>query len=141
MEKWVVFASHWKLRKLLHMLLTMFCWAKLLLLKKVWEAFWVNPCLPGWFLACVILGCFVKFLDDPYYEPLLWFMIVRVVSCHSPLIIQSMTDLQKITKSWRGLNLGLQSDHLSDLFKEGRMYIITEQYSDAMYRLTYLACM
>jgi len=26
-------------------------------------------------LACVILGCFEKFLYDPYYEPLLWFMI------------------------------------------------------------------
>jgi len=26
-------------------------------------------------LACVILGCFEKFLDDPYYEPLPWFMI------------------------------------------------------------------
>jgi len=27
-------------------------------------------------LACVILECFVNFLDDPYYEPLPWFMIL-----------------------------------------------------------------
>jgi len=26
-------------------------------------------------LACVILGCFKKFLDDLYYEPLPWFMM------------------------------------------------------------------
>jgi len=44
MKKWVVFASHWKSRKPLLMLLTMFCWTELLL-KKVWEAFWANPCL------------------------------------------------------------------------------------------------
>jgi len=25
--------------------------------------------------VCVILGCFVNFLDDPYYEPLPWFMM------------------------------------------------------------------
>jgi len=75
MEKWVVFASYWKSRKLLLMLLTMFCWAEVLP-KKVWETFWANPCLQRWFLACVILECFVNFLDDPFYEPLPWFMIV-----------------------------------------------------------------
>jgi len=73
-EEWVVFASHWKSRKLLLVLLTMFCWTKVLP-KKVWEAFWANPCLPRQLLAYVILECFVNFLDDPYYEPLLWFMI------------------------------------------------------------------
>jgi len=51
------------------------CWTEVLS-KKVWEAFWANPFLPRWFLACVILECFVNFLDDPYYEPLLWFMIL-----------------------------------------------------------------
>jgi len=30
-------------------------------------------------LACVILGCFEKFLDDPYYEPLPWFMIGKIM--------------------------------------------------------------
>jgi len=39
----------------------------------------VNPCLPGWFLVCVILGCFENFLDHPYNEPLPWFMIVIVL--------------------------------------------------------------
>jgi len=65
MVKWVVFASHWKSRKLSFMLLTMFLlnWS---ITKKVWEAFWVNSCLPRWFSACVILGCFVNFLDDHY---------------------------------------------------------------------------
>jgi len=29
----------------------------------------------GWFLACVLLESFIKFLVDPYYEPLSWFMI------------------------------------------------------------------
>jgi len=32
---------------------------------KVWEAFWVNPCLPEWFLH-VILEYFVKFLLIKY---------------------------------------------------------------------------
>jgi len=68
MEKWVVFISHWKSRKLLFVLLTMFCWTEVLT-KKVWEAFLANPCLLKWFMVCVILECFVKFLDDPYYEP------------------------------------------------------------------------
>jgi len=27
-------------------------------------------------LACVILGCFVNFLENPYYEPLQLFMII-----------------------------------------------------------------
>jgi len=76
-EKWAVFASYWKSKKLLLMLLTMFCWTEVLS-KKVWEALWANPCLPRQFLACVILECFVKFLDDPYYEPLLWFMIIII---------------------------------------------------------------
>jgi len=57
-------AVHWKSRKLLLILLN---WTEVLQ-KKVWEAFWVNPCFSGWFLACAILGCFVNFLDDPYYE-------------------------------------------------------------------------
>jgi len=74
MEKWALFASHWKSRKLLLMLITMFCWT-VALPKKVWEAFWANPCLQRRFLACVILESFVNFLDDPYYEPLPWFMI------------------------------------------------------------------
>jgi len=25
---------------------------------------------------CIMLECFVNFLDDPYYEPLPWFMIL-----------------------------------------------------------------
>jgi len=31
--------------------------------------------LQGGFM-CVILECFVNFQDDPYYEPLLWFMMI-----------------------------------------------------------------
>jgi len=76
MEKWALFASCWKSRKRLFMLSTMFRWTEVLT-KKVWEAFWTNPCLPRWFLVCVILQCFVNFLDDPYYEPLPWFMITH----------------------------------------------------------------
>jgi len=34
-----------------------------------------NLNLLGWFLACVLLERFIKFPVDPYYEPLLWFMI------------------------------------------------------------------
>jgi len=30
--------------------------------------------------VCIILECFVNFLDDPYYEPLPWFMIVSFSS-------------------------------------------------------------
>jgi len=60
------------------MLLNMFRWTEVLL-KKVWEAFWVNCCLQRWFLECIILECFVNFLDDPYYEPLPWFMITILV--------------------------------------------------------------
>jgi len=26
---------------------------------------------------CILLECFVNFLDDPYYEPLPWFMIAQ----------------------------------------------------------------
>jgi len=44
--------------------------------KKVWKAFWAYPGLLRQFLECVILECFVNFLDDPYYESLLWFMIL-----------------------------------------------------------------
>jgi len=36
--------------------------------------------------VCIILECFVNFLDDPYYEPLLWFMIIMekwVIFCKS----------------------------------------------------------
>jgi len=29
----------------------------------------------GWFLVCILLESFIKFLVDPYYEPLSWFMI------------------------------------------------------------------
>jgi len=76
MEKWALFASCWKSRQRLFMLSTMFCWTEVLS-KKVWEAFWANLRLPRWVLACVILECFVNFLDDPYYEPLPWFMIMQ----------------------------------------------------------------
>ena len=31
----------------------------------------INPSL------CTLLGCFLKFPVDPYYEPLSWFMITR----------------------------------------------------------------
>jgi len=78
LEKWVaiVFVSHWKSRKpaVPLMPLTMFCWTEVYVIpKKVWEVFCANP-RGG--LACVILECFVNFLDDPYYnEPLPWFMI------------------------------------------------------------------
>jgi len=60
------------------MLLTMFCWTEILP-KKVWEAFWANPRLPRQFLVCVILERFVNFLDEPYYQPLLWFMIIIII--------------------------------------------------------------
>jgi len=70
MEKWVVFfkslkKENWKMHAFNNILLY---W------KKIWEAFWVNFCLPRWFLACIILGCFVNFLVYPYYELLLWFI-------------------------------------------------------------------
>jgi len=78
MEKKALFASHWKSRKQLSMLSTMFCWTEVLP-KKVWEAFCANPCLARWLLACIILEYFVDFLDDPYYESLLWFMISVLV--------------------------------------------------------------
>jgi len=29
--------------------------------------------------VCVILECFINFLDDPYYELLLWFMIIIIL--------------------------------------------------------------
>jgi len=74
MEEWAVFASHWKSRKLLLMLLTKFCWTEVLS-KNIWEVFWADPCLPRQNLVCIILESFVNFLDDPYYEPLPWFMI------------------------------------------------------------------
>jgi len=61
MEKCVAFASHWKSRKLLLMLLTMFYWTGVLP-KKVWEVFWAIPYLPRWLLACVILERLVNFL-------------------------------------------------------------------------------
>jgi len=77
MEKWALFASHWKLRKLLLMFLTIFHWTEVLS-KKVWEAFWANPYLPRRILAYITLECFVNFLDDPCYEPLPWFMITLV---------------------------------------------------------------
>jgi len=38
--------------------------------------FQVNLNLLGWFLACVLLESFIKFLVYPYYELLLWFMIM-----------------------------------------------------------------
>jgi len=38
--------------------------------------FQVNLNLLGWFLTCVLLESFIKFPVDPYYEPLLWFMII-----------------------------------------------------------------
>jgi len=37
--------------------------------------FQVNLNILGWFLACVLLESFIKFLVNPYYEPLLWFMM------------------------------------------------------------------
>jgi len=58
----------------LFILSTMFHWTEVVP-RKVWEVFRANPCLSRQFLACIILDCFVNFLDDPYYEPLLWFMI------------------------------------------------------------------
>ena len=32
-----------------------------------------------WFLVCVLLECFHNFSLDPYYEPLLWFMIKELM--------------------------------------------------------------
>jgi len=83
--EWALFASCWKSRKLLFMLSTMFrenyclcfqlCFTELKYYQRRSERlFWANPCLPRLFLACVILECFVNFLDDPYYEPLPWFV-------------------------------------------------------------------
>jgi len=43
------------------------------IIKEGLRGFWANPCLPRWFLVCIKLECSVNFLDDPYYEPLLWF--------------------------------------------------------------------
>jgi len=37
-----------------------------------------GPCLPRWYLLCIILECFVNFLDYPYYEPLPWFHNVKI---------------------------------------------------------------
>jgi len=39
--------------------------------------FQVNLNLLGWFLSCVLLENFIKFLVDPYYESLLLLMIWR----------------------------------------------------------------
>jgi len=87
MEKWAVFASHWKSRKLLFMLLTMCCWTEVLP-KKVWETFCANPSLSSKaVLTCVILECFVNFLNNPYYKPLLWFMIEYIISIFILLLI------------------------------------------------------
>ena len=46
-----------------------------------------------WFLSCVALGYFEKFLDDPYYEPLLWFMIVKSVPHHCVGLCQVVAKL------------------------------------------------
>ena len=39
------------------------------------EGFQVNLSILGWFLVYVLLESFMKFLVDPYYKPLPWFMI------------------------------------------------------------------
>jgi len=41
--------------------------------------FKVNLNLLGWFLARILLESAIKFLVDPYYEPLLWFMILEQI--------------------------------------------------------------
>jgi len=101
MEKWAVFANHWKSRKLLLILLTMFWWTEVLL-KKVWEAFWANPCLPRQFLVCIILECFVKFLDDPYYEPLPWFMIyfIKILAIYLLTVSKDGSCYSTFTFTW-----------------------------------------
>jgi len=76
MEKWAGFTSHWKLRRLTLMLLTMFCSTEVLP-KKVWEAFLVNPCLPRWFLVYIILVCSVNFPIINHYTVVHVYMIYR----------------------------------------------------------------
>ena len=34
-------------------------------------------------MACVLLECFEKFLPDPYYVPLPWYMIIIFDNAHS----------------------------------------------------------
>ena len=47
------------------------------LVRKILKVFETSVGFLGWFLACVVIGVFVNFLVDPYYEPLSWFMITR----------------------------------------------------------------
>jgi len=70
MQKWVVFSSHWKSRKLLLMLFAELKYYQ----KRSERLFEVILVFQGSFGVCYI-RVFVNFLDDPYYEPLLWFMI------------------------------------------------------------------
>jgi len=49
-------------------------------------------------LACVILEYFVNFLDDPYYEPLPWFLIVilGLVKLYLQIIIYVVTNTAEV---------------------------------------------
>jgi len=52
------------------------------------------------FLACILLESFIKFLVNPYYEPLLWFMIIPNLNEEPWLIpeqgnrVQPLSDIQ-----------------------------------------------
>jgi len=69
MEKWLVFVRHENQEN--YCLCVLLNWN---INKEGWEAFELILVLQGG-LASVILEYFVNFLDDPYYEPLPWFMI------------------------------------------------------------------
>ena len=60
-------------------------------------------------MACVILECFVNFLDDPYYEPLLWFMIsiLELEMANNPTECEGESDGL--------LNVGLEFSSYEDL--------------------------
>jgi len=60
------------------MLLTMFCWTRLLFFQGG--------------LLCILLGCFINFLDDPYYEPL---PVVHYVSLQIVVTGGNLKDCQE----------------------------------------------
>jgi len=51
------------------------------IIKENLSRFQVNLKLLGWFFVCVLLESFIKFLVNPYYELLPWFMIKVGASC------------------------------------------------------------
>jgi len=68
------------------MLLMMFYCTEVHITKEGREASRTNHFLPKRFLACVMLECFVNFLDDLYYEPLPWFMILYMYNMYNNII-------------------------------------------------------